>query len=1011
MPILKATLFVAALLAATTIVNSQAFSVDDVPLINGYSKTIQGEVLPYFSLYKKYAKEALLTRCTDGKKAIEWETDTIPANTKGKYAYFTWISAHSSGTSSGIRNFDLYLNDEPVLTFSTQPKQYPPYWNYSNADSTCIMFSFKKKDAANDAHGMAYLRVPLSKYKPGLPLRIKVVGQAQQSNDWFMTFRYSFKEKIEITALPFLLNNGKQLLQVTVLHFGPPNQLNIAIGGVGKSKHAVKNGFNSFDLEVPAVKQKQTLDITASVGNLLTETKKQGLRPVIYRELNLVHHSHTDIGYSHIQEEVIQIHNKNIRDALLLAEKTKNYPLGSRFIWHIESAWAVENFLNEATEKERSQFFAAVKAGQIVISALYSNNLTGLAMPEELDWVSGYSYNLGQKHGLPIKTAMMTDVPGMSWSMVSSLAAKGVRYFSNGMNYIEPMPGHGDRVGHALENLGDKPFWWKSPSGKDSILMWCGAKGYSAWHGTAIGAVFETGPEKIAGYLDELDANQYPFEMVHWRYNIVADNGPVDSSISDFIVQWNQKYKSPKLVLANAIDMFERFEKLYGKKIPVLSGDFTPYWEDGAYSTAKEEGANRLAAQKIIAIEHMAWLKNIGLDQKLLYNAKRNVILFHEHTWGAHNSISQPDIPFVTHQWDYKKRFGDSALYYTSILEEELMRGLHSSSDITVLNPKAFASTGFVETKCPPAFTGNMLKDENGRDVLVQRLANGNIGFIAHNVPANGEKRYSISKEDKRDSAAGFLFDFTVNNSGAINRLQCNGIQWADTASFKGILQLLYVDGLNPSNYMEGKLLSAQWVDDGPIVKTLQLTVDLPGTNGAQYFISSYAGLDYLKVGITIDKKEIRGKESLHIALPFKLNEPQVRIGAGNGIYGPDYMQLPGSNKEFFYVQRWLNVSGNQGSVTVTCPQGALFEVGQMIDEQKDANGYKQWKNSQPSSATIFLYAMNNYWHTNFKAGQEGKATFDVYLKFQPQGFLSSDAEQFGNECTTPFMVLQGKNQ
>src|ERR1043165_5882762 len=42
--------------------------------ISGYSKALHGESMQYASLYPQYVKEALLTRCTDGQKSIEWET-------------------------------------------------------------------------------------------------------------------------------------------------------------------------------------------------------------------------------------------------------------------------------------------------------------------------------------------------------------------------------------------------------------------------------------------------------------------------------------------------------------------------------------------------------------------------------------------------------------------------------------------------------------------------------------------------------------------------------------------------------------------------------------------------------------------------------------------------------------------------------------------------------------------------------------------------------------------------
>ena len=105
--------------------------------------------------------------------------------------------------------------------------------------------------------------------------------------------------------------------------------------------------------------------------------------------------------------------------------------------------------------------------------------------------------------------------------------------------------------------------------------------------------------------------------MVQWRYNIVSDNGPVDSTISDFVKQWNEKYTTPKLILANASDMFKRFEAKYGKQIPTLSGDFTPYWEDGAYSTAREEGQVRVLGERLEQLISIASQQHIKLESGL----------------------------------------------------------------------------------------------------------------------------------------------------------------------------------------------------------------------------------------------------------------------------------------------------------------------------------------------------------------------------------------------------------
>jgi alpha-mannosidase len=157
-------------------------------------------------------------------------------------------------------------------------------------------------------------------------------------------------------------------------------------------------------------------------------------------------------------------------------------------------------------------------------------------------------------------------------------------------------------------------------------------------------------------------------------------------------------------------------------------------------------------------------------------------------------------------------------------------------------------------------------------------------------------------------------------------------------------------------------------------------------------------------VSLMIDKKAIRNKESIHIAFPFLINNPTVRIGIDDSLITPEKGQVPGADKDFFSVQRWIDVSGEQDGVTISSPQGALFEIGNMIDEQRTNNGYKTWKNESKSSATIFLYAMNNYWHTNYKADQAGTVTFDFILQFH-KAFDIKNAQRVGMETTQPLLV------
>ncbi len=57
-----------------------------------------------------------------------------------------------------------------------------------------------------------------------------------------------------------------------------------------------------------------------------------------------------------------------------------------------------------------------------------------------------------------------------------------------------------------------------------------------------------------------------------------------------------------------------------------------------------------------------------------------------------------------------------------------------------------------------------------------------------------------------------------------------------------------------------------------------------------------------------------------------------------------------------------------------------------------------------PASGTVYAYAMNNYWHTNYRAWQEGPVTFRFSV--QPHGvFDAAAAARFGAEAREPLIV------
>ncbi len=993
---------------------------ENIQWLSGYEKAISGETISYFSAFPDYVNEALLTRATDGKKTIEWETVPVPANMSSKYVYFRWVAGHSTGTSSGNRNFDFYINDEKVLVITTLPGNKTPRWSFLANDSTKIVFTQLRTDGANDAHGIIYLRVPAARITPGRPLRLKIIGEAQHSNDWFMTFKYAFEERADIISLPFLLRDGRQPLSVTVLHFGKKEKLLATINKKETHSFELHEGMNNFEIPVAAVSKRDSIQVLMKYGDIILHDGYVIMKPVIKREIYFIPHSHTDIGYSHLQSQVEKIHIKNIYDALRMIDKTKTYPESAQFKWNVESLWAVENFLNQATSADSSKFFGAVRNGSIGLSGLYANVLTGVSTPEEVFHYTDYAEILRSKFHLPIRSAMITDIPGVAWSTVEGLSKGGIKYFSDGPNYLgKNNPYLGDRVGHFVKAWSDKPVWWLSPSGKEKILFWTAGRGYSSWHSTSPGGIYFSGTKKIADYMNELDENNYPYEIIQWRYNIVSDNGPIDTTISDYVKMWNEKYATPKIILSNVNEMFDRFEMRYGKTLPVVKGDMTPYWDDGAASTAYEEGMNRFNSLRCAQLATLyTMLAPVKFKEDEFYKAWRNIIMFTEHTWGAYNSISAPDIDFVTDQWRVKRKFMTDADSILNRLTIDLMNVVAdpTSNSIAVVNTLSWQRSGAVYLNA--SVNAKAIADENGKLYLLQNLSDGRKMFIAKNLKPLSVTYYHLVDNPTpivqkvpfaiTDSSVsnGSVFVRWNHSNGSIVRMEKNGYNYSGTFKNEGLNSYWYVPGRDPGDAVTNEKVKVSIEENGPYLVTINIHSSAPGTNGLTRKISLLANDDEVLIDNVIDKKAVREKEGVYFSFPFASNLKTTKIDAGYGTIQYLKDQLPGSNMDFVSPRRWIDASDQNRGIQFLMKESFMAAPDSMVDERLVLNqSFKRWRNSGEFTSTWFSYVMNNYWHTNFKIDQEGISHFQYALR--PHGpFRYDEQEKSAQEFTQPIIAF-----
>lgn len=880
--------------------------------ISGYRDKLSGEEIRYFSPLHQFANTALLTR-VNGIMPISWEAPVYSG--KEERVMYELLIGHSTGTSTADRHFDVTLNDRPLFTITTPMKKKGTYTlQGSGPGPSDWKFVQEEYDVNGDAFGKLYISVPATWVNKKAAFRIN--GLNENARDWLMVFMYKpgLKGIAESTNLITRKENRRQLN----LFFDIPRQGKNSIRiytRSGQFNRILKQGYNSIQL--PAYPPEVTgIDTIRCVVNnkdtlLLTVT----LNPVRDFVFSIIHHSHNDIGYSHLQTEVETIQTRNVRDAIQWIREYKG--IGEKPIWHIESLWAVENFLRNATKEEETAFVKAVQSGQLVLSANYANILTGLGQPEELNWVLEYARMLEERYGIDIKNGMITDIPGISRSGLLSYVNNGIPYLSLGPNYVESHPDHGDRVGGVIREQGDKIFYWKpEQNSPKKLLVWTAGKGYSYFHGISESEKQTRWEKRISDYCNELIEANYPFDLVQLRYTKNADNGPVDTGLHRFVENWNRTYRYPQLKISSVDELFFSFEKKYSKKIPVYTGEISPYWEDGAYSTAAEEMQNRQLVLKTIALEKEA--SRTGKLYRIkpeLYKLHQQLVLFHEHTWGAWCSISDPDVFFSTEQWRIKKQFVDSAQYYY--------------------------------------------------DQLAAR-----IGFT-YEEPDAGNNRIIIT-------------DFTVDPvSGALSHILVNGENQASTDQPFKLFEPVYQLGLNPSTIYHPATVSVKEKGNTEQTRSVEVTGQLKGCNSYKvlYVLDKKAG--HLTATFRIDKRKEREKESLHIAFPFAYNNPALEYGNGRTKLRYPQDQLAGSNKEFVCVEKEISLQSGKMKAVLSSPLFALWEIGGLIDENR-LNGAKVWKRDVQSTSSIFLYLLNNYWHTNYKADQEGTLNVEVTLEFRP---------------------------
>lgn len=714
-------------------------------------------------------------------------------------------------------------------------------------------------------------------------------------------------------------------------------------------------------------------------------------------------------------------------------------PTHPDYRWTAECALQVISFVEQRATATGDALVQAIRDGKIGFSALFANLLTGLLDHETFARVVWPAGLLARQRGLGFASAQISDVPGQACTFPMVLAASGVRYLASGPNPERAVPLLPAAEAARFNLTGEwtpypQLYWWEGPDGS-RVLHW------RAYHCDAQRFGFDVSVDEMARRLSDwlltnpvLTSPGYPYDVA-LLYGAQWDNAGVAERLIENCEEFRRRYAFPRIVAGRAEDFFREVERRFGPKLPVRRGDTGLYWEDGAASTAAELARYR-AAQLAARTAELVALWDARTEPRPRAAARierraerrrqiwRELLLFGEHTWGAATSVSDPDSPQTVAQWQGKRRFLDGAV---AALRDQIADGLIRiglSTDVgsgrLVFNGSSWPRSDVVIV---PGGAGRRLVAD-GREWPAVDLPDGSALVVARDVPPLGyvaaterEGPANALRDDGEalDAQAGVFRVVLDPGSGAIRSLM--------GGDGKERVRPEPWTGLNALVYATGGARTSLWTDAArehlatrPELTVVTARLDtcrrqrLPGVGvrlvatrrlegfpSVTSIVTLYDELRWIDIENRFTKTPTLEKEALYVAFPFALAQPTVEVEVPLGRMTVERDQQPGSCRDWFCHAHWVWLHAGSDGVLWSGPDTPLLSFNDLVRGQ--------WQRHIAPDGTLFAYAMNNYWYTNYAARQGGDYVCRFRLSLLAPGDDAAEPVRRGWAACDPLYV------
>ncbi|MBQ2954094.1 MAG: hypothetical protein IJE07_11245 [Clostridia bacterium] len=738
----------------------------------------------------------------------------------------------------------------------------------------------------------------------------------------------------------------------------------------------------------------------------------------------IIQHSHVDVGYTHRQEVIERCQRQFIRQALELADAPRQAMRSrqERFRFVCESFWAVELFWQSASPGERTAFLDAVRRGDIELTAFYLH-MTELADEGTLQAALSRARDFCRQHGLELRSAMASDVNGLSWPVAQQLWDAGVRWLCTNINQHHG----GYPLGGPL-----RPFWWETPRGQ-RLLVWNGLPYHRAnllglipgWQGSENAGIpglvmdapggyvhvqdISRAEKQLTALLEGLEAQGYPFPVLPLMGSaLYTDNSPASDAYCQLIADWNAVHGDTiTLHSATLEDFFGAFEK-YAGDLPVCRGDWNDWWSDGVASTPAETALFRNAQRTRNLVMRLDPGHSV-ITAERLRAIDHQLTLYAEHTWG-HSHAAQTDL-IVSQTFARKGKYAIEAdeLACRALDDVLAARGegdFRAGQELAfkVINPsdeavRAAAYLPLYAWEEPAARAGVTVADAAGNtfphqlvsalrctevctildmapgEERVLKLIPGGNSLPAEPAPEGCFRNAYYELRWNAEQGVHAFIDLTTGESlldgsaglGApVYQIFPGGDRWA-AGGYNFQPRTVQACSIH-----HGTLEHIRVTEHGPVRTRLEASYAVAGTLSYAVEYTLFPDLPQLLLTVKTLKQHEPDPEGLYAAFPFRPGGTWYLDKAGCFLR-PGVDQIPGTCTDYYCVGDGVVCAGQRSALALTTLDAPLMHFG----------GLNLWHYSTDRipSGPVYAWLTNNKWDTNFRRLTGGAYSFRYVLE------------------------------